>query len=460
MPTAPNQSNVMPAGRARMVALIVTAFLPFAIGYHLSYIFRAINALISDRLIADLQLDAAQLGLLTSAYFLSATLAMLPLGFALDRHGPGRVQGVCLLIAAAGAALFATATDFIALFVGRLLIGVGVATAFMAGLKAIVMWFPKERVPVLNGILVAAGAAGALAVAAPLDALLAYVSWRTVFWGLAMAAAASGILVLALVPAVPPSSVGLAAPASVSLGQIAARADFWRLAPLSAMVIGSAGALQGLWVAPWLRDVARYDGNAISVHLTVMACALCAGALGLGVAIERLRKRGIETQTLLAGLAVMFVAAEIALGLGLSFPTLLPCAIIGFAAAATVISYSAMAELFPKEAAGRANCLLNLMHFGVATIVQFGFGAIVALWAKDDGGHYPTDAYGAALLVLAVLQLAALAWFAKPVLAKVSARQPTRFSRQMVGARTTPVLVLADPRRIAISKRRRRRENG
>ncbi len=209
-----------------------------------------------------------------------------------------------------------------------------------------------------------------------------------------------------------------------------------------------------------MRDVARYDGYVISLHLTLMACALCAGALGLGAAIERLRRRGIEAQTLLAALAVVFVSAEVALGLGLPVPTSLSCAVIGLAAAATVISYSVMAQLFPKEAAGRANCLLNLMHFGVATAVQFSFGAIVALWERNAGGHYPAEAYGAALLILAVLQLAALAWFARSTLAKLCAHTQIRVAGEAPGRQAIPHLVLADARRIAISKRRRRRETG
>jgi type IV secretory pathway protease TraF len=34
----------------------------------------------------------------------------------------------------------------------RALIGLGVAAALTAGLKALVLWFPKDRVPQLNGL--------------------------------------------------------------------------------------------------------------------------------------------------------------------------------------------------------------------------------------------------------------------------------------------------------------------
>jgi sugar phosphate permease len=92
---------------SRAWRLLACAFLPFAAGYYLSYLFRTINALISGHLISDIGLGAADLGLLTSVYFLVVAAAQIPVGILLDRFGPRRVQSVLLLIAAAGAGLFA-----------------------------------------------------------------------------------------------------------------------------------------------------------------------------------------------------------------------------------------------------------------------------------------------------------------------------------------------------------------
>ena len=57
--------------------LIACVFLPFATGYYLSYLFRTINALISDRLMSDVGLGTADLGLLTSVYFLVFAAAQI-----------------------------------------------------------------------------------------------------------------------------------------------------------------------------------------------------------------------------------------------------------------------------------------------------------------------------------------------------------------------------------------------
>src|SRR4030095_9050249 len=88
----------------------VVVFLPFAAGYFLSYLFRVINAVIARPLVDELGLDAAPLGFLTSFYFLTSAGVQLPLGVALDRFGPKRVQGTLLMFAAAGAVIFANAS--------------------------------------------------------------------------------------------------------------------------------------------------------------------------------------------------------------------------------------------------------------------------------------------------------------------------------------------------------------
>ena len=75
--------------RARLIACVL---LPFAAGYYLSYLFRTINALIAGDLTAELGLSAADLGFLTSVYFLVFAAVQLPLGALLDRYGPRTIQ--------------------------------------------------------------------------------------------------------------------------------------------------------------------------------------------------------------------------------------------------------------------------------------------------------------------------------------------------------------------------------
>ena len=50
---------------------LLRVLIPFALAYFLSYLFRVVNAVIAPNLAADLRIGPADLGLLTSAYFIS-----------------------------------------------------------------------------------------------------------------------------------------------------------------------------------------------------------------------------------------------------------------------------------------------------------------------------------------------------------------------------------------------------
>jgi len=391
--------------------LIVCVLLPFAAGYYLSYLFRTINALIADDLTAELNLSAADLGFLTSVYFLVFAAVQLPLGALLDRYGPRTIQSALLLLASVGALLFALADGLLGLVIGRALLGLGVALALMAGFKAIVLWFPPERLALANGWLVMLGALGAVTATAPAEFVLQAIGWRGLFAVLAGFSALAALLVLFAVPALSPGRSGQSAVRTVSLWAIYRDRRFWRIAPLSAIGIGTSWSLQGLWAAPWLRDVDGLDRATVVQHLSLMAVAVCASALLLGMVADRLRRLGLKTELVLASTLMASMAAQAALVFRWPVPTFLLWAIIAAAGAATVLSFAILSDYFPKEMSGRANAALNLLHVGGAFVLQSATGFIIEQW-PEARGTYPAEAHQLAMAVTLVLQLAALAWFA------------------------------------------------
>src|SRR4029078_10331504 len=115
--------SVSPARRGAGLAVVV----PFCLGYFVSYVLRAVNAVIAPELTRELGLDAAGLGFLTSTYSLAFALAQVPVGRALDRFAARRVVGFLLLLATAGTVAFATGHGFATLAIGRGLAGLGVS---------------------------------------------------------------------------------------------------------------------------------------------------------------------------------------------------------------------------------------------------------------------------------------------------------------------------------------------
>lgn len=396
---------------SRAWRLIARVFLPFAAGYYLSYLFRTINALISGHLISDIGLGTAELGLLTSVYFLVFAAAQIPVGILLDRFGPRRVQSALLLIAAAGAGQFAISTGFLSLLIARAMIGLGVAAALTAGLKSIVLWFPRERVALLNGYMVMLGSLGAVTATAPAEHLLAWMGWRQLFEILAAATGATAMLIYVVVPerVIVPSTASNPA----TLGSVFSDRRFWRIAPLSATCVGSAWSLQGLWASPWLTDVEGFDRAALVKQLFMMSIALSGGAWLFGATVHYIRRRGVGAESILTTVAVLFIAAQSSLILREPLPSLLPWSVVAVVGAASVVSFAAIADYYPPELAGRANGALNVLHFGWAFLAQYATGLILEQWSPG-ASHKPVLAYQVAFGLNVILQIAAVAWFALP----------------------------------------------
>jgi MFS family permease len=412
-PTWLTAARQIPKAPVENRSLIVRVFLPFVFGYYIAYLFRTINAVMAAPLATELGLGADDLGLLTSVYFLTFAAAQIPIGILLDRYGPRRVQSALLVVAAVGSTLFAVSDHFLMLLVGRALIGLGVASAMTAGLKALVLWFPGDRVPLLNGLMVMLGALGAVTATLPADLLLYRIGWRELFGLFAALTAASAVMIYLVVPEatqVPSGAV------SAGLRKIYADPRFWRVAPLSASCIGTAWALQGLWAAQWLKDVEASIAPAwcficLPWRLRSVRVPFCLGSLSIGCA-----GRGVGPGALLGLVAAVFIATQFALILRFPLPSYLQWAAVEAVGAATVLSFAILGEYFPKQLAGRANGALNLFHFAAAFAVQYAIGVVLQHWTPQ-AGHYPEIAYQTAFALNLALQVAAWIWFVFPRIA-------------------------------------------
>src|SRR6202011_124256 len=157
---------------------------------------------------------------------LTFAAAQLPVGVLLDRYGPRQVQSALLLLAAGGAGPFGGAHAFVPLVLARALIGLGVSAALSSGFKALVLWFPKQRLALVNGCMIMLGALGAVTATAPAELLVGWMGWRGLFELLAAVAAGCALIVFFVVPDAEPIVPVHQGPAAASLKTIFADARF------------------------------------------------------------------------------------------------------------------------------------------------------------------------------------------------------------------------------------------
>ena len=394
-----------------LLRLVFTALLPFAAGYFMSYLLRAVNAVVAPDLVQDLGLTPGELGLLTAAYLGAFALFQLPLGVLLDRYGPRKVQAGLLSVAAAGCVGFAFASDFLGLFAARAVIGLGFSAGLMASYKSSATWVPAERRSLANTAIMSMGALGVVVATEPTEWLVGLIGWRNAFLVFAGLILLAGGFILAAAPR--KDTLTTPAPLRQQFGQMIAIMKtplFWRIAPLLGLSSGVQIGIQTLWAGPWMRDVMGFTREEVARHLLFMAVAFMVGILSVGVIADRLARRGIGPMQVMLGFNLLYFAAQAVIVLrveGLMFPAWLFVAAFGQVA---VLAFPWFAAHIGKELAGRANATINFTMFVAAFASQYLVGLIIGLFPASGTGYSP-QGYSWAIGIFLAAQLLAYGWY-------------------------------------------------
>ncbi len=396
--------------------LALRVFACFAAAYLLSYCFRSINAVIAPALLNDLALSNADLGLLSSAYFVTFACLQLPLGIWLDKYGSRRTEAVLLLFAAVGAAIFASSTSLTGLWIGRSLIGVGVSACLMAPLTAFRRWYAPARQSQLASWMLFAGTAGALSSTVPVTLAMPHIGWRGVFWVMsALILLVAACIFFMMKPAdrqIPPVHAAARQAGAPGYREIFKDGYFQRLALLGSVCNGNFVAMQTLWIGPWLVNVQGFTPARSSQVLFLFNLALMTGYLGMAWWAPRMvarapGQRGFPvTRVLTVGMcASLATQAGILLVSGDS--AWLLWILLALCAPTVTLAQTQVSITFPTVLAGRANSAYNMTIFVFAFVVQWGVGMAIDLfrahgWSQSEAMH---AALGMCLAIQAIAVL-------------------------------------------------------
>ena len=409
--------NIVETSPPNGVKVILTVFLPFGCGYYLSYLFRTMNAVISENLTTELGIGPANLGLLTSIYLIAFASSQVPLGVALDRYGPRKVNAYLLLFAAAGAALFALAESFALLLVARAMIGFGVSAALMGAFKANALWFPADRIPLMNNLIGAFGAVGAVSATRPVEILLHSAGWRDIFAGLAVVTVIVSLAILLLVP----EKKGAVQTEETFVKQLSGYilvirdAFFWRMTLIYSFTYTTFVSYQTLWADPWLRDVAGLAQTERANYLFVIQIGFLIGLLCTGMIADRLRHTRIQSIHVFGAGVVMLMGIQVLLALGVTSWLFVIWGLFGLLSSATYLSYAAQTKHFSVALTGRAITAMNFFLFVLAFICQWGIGGVIESFPAEADGGYPTTAHATALWIMIGLQGLCYLYFVSPI---------------------------------------------
>jgi len=108
--------------------------------YCFNYFLRVSPSVMQNDLMQGLHITAYQFGTLAAFYYYAYTPMQIPVGMIYDRFGAKIVQFLACLTAVLGVAIFISANSFLVAGIGRFLIGLGCAFAYIGVLKLASLW--------------------------------------------------------------------------------------------------------------------------------------------------------------------------------------------------------------------------------------------------------------------------------------------------------------------------------
>jgi predicted MFS family arabinose efflux permease len=406
--TASIRGRTARAGVVLLVAVLATATA-------ISQFYRNSVGVIATTLATELQLTAGQLGVVSSSFFLIFALCQIPVGIVIDRWGPRAALLGSSAFVVAGSWVFAMASGEAGLIAGRLLLGIGCSTFFMAPLVIYARAFPPKTFATLAGIQLSISSFGTLGATAPLAWATATAGWRTAFLvtGIFAAIFAAAVTIVVRGPAAGPTPGQPRESLRETLRGVGAAvriAGFWPLFLMSFSTYSTFGLIIGLWGGPYLAHVHGADLGAQGRALFVMAAAQIVGALAWGVA-DRLVGAYKPLAITGASMTVVLMIALILFGhAGSPGHVEIIYGLLGFFCAFAPILVAHSKSLFPPEITGRGLSLINMGTMTGSFATQWLTGLVVKTIA-GPAAIYPLTAFQAAFGMQAALLCAATLWY-------------------------------------------------
>jgi MFS family permease len=148
----------------------------------INYIDRGALPTAAHSLQLELNLDAAQLGVLLSAFFWTYSWVQLPVGWAAERYGASRILSAGLVLWALVTMLMGAAHSFAILLGARLLLGIAESVGFPSVSKLLAEVVPPKKLGTANGIISAAYIFGPAVGTFVGGKIIAAHGWRVTFF--------------------------------------------------------------------------------------------------------------------------------------------------------------------------------------------------------------------------------------------------------------------------------------
>jgi len=131
-------------------------------------------------------IDAAQLGMFTASYYWAYTLMQIPAGIAVDRFSVKKIILLAMLFCIFGLLISELTTSLIIAYIGRFIIGLASAFAYVSCLKAAAEILPKRSFGLATCMLDSIGMLGAIFTSIIITRLGTYLNYPTFIYTISL----------------------------------------------------------------------------------------------------------------------------------------------------------------------------------------------------------------------------------------------------------------------------------
>ncbi|WP_353892717.1 MFS transporter [Proteinivorax hydrogeniformans] len=397
-----------------------------ALAFVVVFFHRYSTGVVAEEFARDLglspQRQGTQLGNLAAMYFWAYAIMQIPSGVMADYIGPKKTTAYGMLLAGVGSALLGYSVNIQMAYVGRLLVGIGVAGGFISLLKIQAVWFKAEEFPTISGWSSLIGNLGGVLATYPFALLVGYIGWQLSFKMMGLVSLILFLLIMLLVKD-SPKDVGLAGPNDKdimtkpnttlfqSIKKVVLNKHTWPNFFVLFCLMGTITSFSGLWGIPYLTQVYNMTRDSASIYVLLLTIGIMLGSLMVGY----LAKYVGSTRKIMLGGAIIFTLIwiyKIVLAGGKPNIAILPALylLMGISAVTFILSFTNVKNVNEPSLSGIATSVANVGGFLGAALLNNTIGFILDIQGQslNGVGTDSTHAFQMAFLVYLIMGIVAI----------------------------------------------------
>lgn len=351
-------------------------------------------------------LDAAGIGLLSSAFFYSYLPMQIPAGMMMDKFGPRRVLVSSIVLCGLAVIMFAFANSLAVAETSRIIMGFAASPSIAATLYLSGNWFPPARFALMVGLTemtaMLGGVVGQFGLA---QSVVAY-GWQGTVIGVGVFALVLGFFIWLVVYDRPsddpePEELLQQKRQKLNIKALFRLPQVWLVGILSGFIFVLPSAFAGLWCVPFLRDLYGVSVKYAAFASSMVFIGIAIGGPVTGWFSDRIGRR---KPVIIAGSFLTLGVLLVILYVPISFFTMtILLLLLGLLCSEYVLAFAIGREITPPSVRGTGMAFINLLSIILgAPLLQPLIGYLLELNSNGQTlpNLFPLYDYKIALAVL------------------------------------------------------------